>query len=91
MTLDDVSFTTEIAIQSGGEAIAPQRCATLFDTGSPQTFVRLHGLDRMRLVGAALRRRAGAPAALAPGVVMANPPFKDPDPHPPERPIIARE
>ena len=53
MTLDDVSFTTEIAIQSGGDAIAPYGCAAPLDIGSPQTFIRRDVLDRMLLVGAA--------------------------------------
>ena len=39
MTLDDDSFTTDIAIHIGGEAIAPYRCTVLLDTGSPQTFI----------------------------------------------------
>ena len=53
MTLDDVLFTTKIAIHSGGDAIAPYRCVVLLDTGSPQTFIRRDVLDRMLLVGAA--------------------------------------
>ena len=53
VTLDDVSFTTEIAIHSGGDAIAPYRCTALLDTCSSQTFIRRDVLDRMLLVGAA--------------------------------------
>ena len=53
VTLDDVSFTTKIAIHSGGDAIAPYRCVALLDTGSPQTFIRRDVLDRLLLVGAA--------------------------------------
>ena len=53
MTLDDVSFTTKIAIHSGGDAIAPYRCVAILDTGSPQTFIRRDVLNRMLLVGAA--------------------------------------
>ena len=52
MTLDDVSFTTKIAIHSGGDAIAPHRCVALLDAGSPQTFIRRDVLDRMFLVDA---------------------------------------
>ena len=33
--LDDVSFTTTIAIHSKGDAMAPYRCVALLDTGSP--------------------------------------------------------
>ena len=36
VTPDDVSCTTEIAIHSGGDAIAPYRCTALVDTGFPQ-------------------------------------------------------
>ena len=53
VTLDDVSFTTKIAIHSGGDAITPYRCVALLDTGFPQTFIRRDVLDRMLLVGAA--------------------------------------
>ena len=53
MTLDDVSFTTDIAIHSGGDAIEPYKCTALLDTGSPQTFIRRDVLDRMLSVGAA--------------------------------------
>ena len=52
VTLDDISFTTKIAIHSGEEAIAPYWCVDLLDTGSPQTFIRHDVLDRMFLVGA---------------------------------------
>ena len=51
VTLDDVSFTTETAIHSGGDAIAPYRCTALLDTGSPKTFIRHDVLDRMLSVG----------------------------------------
>ena len=40
VTLDDVSFTAKIAMHSGGDVISPHRCVVLFDTGSPQTFIR---------------------------------------------------
>ena len=53
VTPDDVSFTAEIAIYSGGDAIAPYRCTALLDTGSPQTFIRRGVLDCMLSVGAA--------------------------------------
>ena len=53
MTLDDVFFTTDIAIHSGEDAIAPYRCTALLDTGSPLTFIRRDGWDRMLSVGAA--------------------------------------
>ena len=53
MTLDDVSFTTDIAIHSGKDAIAPYRCVALLGTGSPQSFIRRDVLDRMLSVGAA--------------------------------------
>ena len=53
VTLDDVSFTSKIAIHSGGDAMAPYRCAALLDTGSPQTFIRRDVLSRMLLVGTA--------------------------------------
>ena len=52
VTLDDVPFTTKIAINSGGEAIASYWCVELLDIGSSQTFIRHDGLDRMLLVGA---------------------------------------
>ena len=35
VTLDDVSFTTKVAIHSGGDAIGPYICVALLDTGSP--------------------------------------------------------
>ena len=53
MTLDDLSFTTEIAIHSRGDAIAPYGCTALLDTVSPQTFIRRDVLGRMLSVGAA--------------------------------------
>ena len=53
MTLDDISFTTDIAIQSGGDAIAPYRCTAIIDTGFPQTFIRREVLDRMLSIGTA--------------------------------------
>ena len=53
VTLDDVSFTTDVAVHSGEDAIAPYRCTFLLDTGSPQTFIRRDVLDRMLSVGAA--------------------------------------
>ena len=53
LTLNDVSFTTKIAINSGGDAIAPYRWVVLLGTGSPQTLIRLDVLDRMRLAGTA--------------------------------------
>ena len=53
VTLDAVSFTTDIAIHSGGDAIAPYRCTALLHTGSPQTYIRRDVLDRMLSVGAA--------------------------------------
>ena len=53
MTLDDVLFTTEIAIHSGGDSIAPDIRTALLDTGSPQPFVRRDVLDRMLSVGVA--------------------------------------
>ena len=53
MTLDDVSFTTDRAVHSGEDAIAPYRCVALLDTGSPQIFIRRDVLDRVLTVGAA--------------------------------------
>ena len=53
ITLDDVSFTTKIAIHSGAGVLAPFGCVALLDTGSPQTFIRRDVLDRMLSVGAA--------------------------------------
>ena len=47
MALDDISFTTKIAIHSGGDTIAPYRCVALLDTGSPQTLIRRDVLGRM--------------------------------------------
>ena len=35
VTLDDGSFTTDIAIHSRGDAIAPYKCTAPLDTGSP--------------------------------------------------------
>ena len=35
VTLDDVSFTTKIAIHSGRDVIAPYRCVALLDNGYP--------------------------------------------------------
>ena len=40
VTLDDVWFTTKIAIHCGGDAIAPYRCVATLDTVSLQTFIR---------------------------------------------------
>ena len=53
VTLNDISFTTDIAIHSGGDAIALYRCTALLDTGSPQTFIRRDVLDSMLSIGAA--------------------------------------
>ena len=53
ITLDDASFTTKIAVHSGGNAIAHCGCVALLDTGSPQTFNRRDVFDRMLSVGAA--------------------------------------
>ena len=53
MTLNDVSFTTDRAIHSGEDAIAPYRCVALLYTGSPQIFIRRDVLDRVLTVGAA--------------------------------------
>ena len=81
VTLDDVSFTTKIAIHSGGDAIAPYRCVALLDTGFPQTFIQRNVLDRMLLVGAAPpRRRASGPVALVPGVALPKLPLCEPRP-----------
>ena len=52
VTLDDNSFTTDIAIHSEGDAIAPYRYKALLDNGSPETFIRRDVLDRMLSVGA---------------------------------------
>ena len=35
ITLDDASFTTNIAIRRGANALAPYGCVALLDTGSP--------------------------------------------------------
>ena len=53
VTLDDVSFTTKVAIHSGGDAITPYICVAPLATGSPQTLIRRDVLNRMLLVGAA--------------------------------------
>ena len=53
VALDDVSFTTDIAMHSGGDTIAPYRCTALLDTGSSQTFIRRDLLDGILSVGAA--------------------------------------
>ena len=53
VTIDDVSFTTEIAIHGGVDAIARDRCTVLLDTGFPQTLIRRDSLDRMLSVGVA--------------------------------------
>ena len=52
VTLDDVSFTTNIAKHSGEDVIAPDRCRALLHTGSPQAFIARNELDRMLSVGA---------------------------------------
>ena len=87
VTLDDVFFTTKIAIHSGGDAIAPYRCTALLDTGSPQTFIRRDVLDRMLSVGAA--SSAQQPSLL--GWFWRIRPFTDRDPHPSERSILPRK
>ena len=66
VTLDGVSFTTEITIHSRGDAIAPYRCVALLDTGSPQTFIRRdvlapYATGRRRFVGV---REAHQPSLL---------------------------
>ena len=53
VTLDDDSFTADIAIHSGGDAIAPYICTALLDSGFPETFIRRDVFDRMLSVGAA--------------------------------------
>ena len=53
ITLDDASFTTKIAVHSGGNAVAPYGCLALLETVSPQTVIRRNVLDRMLSVGAA--------------------------------------
>ena len=71
VTLDDISFTTKIAIHSGGNAIAPYRCVALLDTGSPQTFIRCDVLDHMFLVAVIYLLRASGlstPSSPIPGV-----------------------
>ena len=72
VTLDDVSFTTNIAIHSGGDAIAPYRCVTLVDTGS----LPIPSSEAMFWIVCfwwqSLRRCASGPAALVHGVVLAN-------------------
>ena len=47
VTLDNVSFTTKLAIHSEGTS---HRCVALLDIGSPQTFIRRNVLDRTLLV-----------------------------------------
>ena len=79
VTLDDVSFTTEIAIHSRGDAIAPYSCVALLDTGSPQTVIRSDVLDRVLLVGAA-SSACERPSSLDLGVVLAYPPLYGPRP-----------
>ena len=51
--LDDVSYTTKIAIHSGAGVLAPFGCVALLDTGSSQTFSRGDVWDYMLSVGAA--------------------------------------
>ena len=53
ITLDDASFTTKVAVQSGANALAPYGCVAVLDTGSPQTFVRRDVMDHMLSVEAA--------------------------------------
>ena len=53
MTLDGLSLNTEIAIHSGEDAIAPDGCTALLDTGSLQTVIRCDVLDRVISVGTA--------------------------------------
>ena len=49
IALDDALVTTKIAFHSGPNALAPFGCVALFDTGSPQTFIRRDVLDSMLL------------------------------------------
>ena len=51
ITLDDASFTTEIAVHGRANAHAPFSCVALPDTGSPQTFIRRDTFDSMLSVG----------------------------------------
>ena len=53
ITLNDASFTTEIAFHSGTTASTAFCCVTLFDTGSSQTFVHQGVLEQMLSAGAA--------------------------------------
>ena len=63
VTLNNVSFTTKIAIRDGGDAMGPYRSVALLDTGSPQTLIRRDVLDQMPSVGAASTacERPGSP------------------------------
>ena len=70
VTLDDVSSTTNSAIHSGGDTIAPYRYAALLDTVFPQTFIRRDVFDGTLLLGASAA--CERPAALVPGVALAN-------------------
>ena len=75
VTLDDVSFTTKIAIHSGRDVIAPYRCVALLDNGYPQIFIRrdvLGSYDFGRRHLAGMRKSL---AALVPGVVLTNLPL----------------
>ena len=53
ITLDDASFTTEIAVHRGANALAPFGYVPLLDTGSLQTFTGRGALDITLSVGGA--------------------------------------
>ena len=91
MALDDVSFTTNISIHSGGDSVAPYRYAAFLDTGYYQPLIRRDVLGRMALVGATSSacERPSSPRSL--GGFWRNFPFMGRDLHPPERPTFARK
>ena len=88
MTLDDASFTTEVAIHSGGDAIAPYRRAVLLNTGSPQTFIRRDALDHMTTGRRRFVSVRAAQQVSFLGWVSQTFSFTDRDPHPPGRPFF---
>ena len=51
-TFDDASFITKIALHSGTTSTTAFGGVALLDTGSPQTFINRHVLERMILAGA---------------------------------------
>ena len=91
VTLDDVSFTTKLAVHSGGDAIVPYRYVVLLDTGFPQN---LHPTCRVGSYAFGRRRFSGVRVALQPsflGWFWRICPFADLDQDPHKRPIFPRQ